>query len=129
MTFDCPNIALHYAVWLMELKMLPLFVVLITSKYQSSPYCKKELLYAENQRIPVIPCLMDKDPKWMPSGWLGYTIIDILYLDFRDLITDMSDGNLDIKCNQLISRIASTLGRTQPIPALKPLPGMYFISK
>ena len=54
----------------------------ITSKYQGSPYCKKELLYAENRGIPLIPCLMDSDPTWMPTNWLGYSIIDILYLDF-----------------------------------------------
>ena len=100
----------------------------ITSKYQSSSYCKKELLYAENQRIPVIPCLMDKDPQWMPTGWLGYTIIDILYLDFRDLLTDTSDANLDAKCDLLISRIKGTLGRTQPAPVLKPLPSASSLS-
>lgn len=97
----------------------------ITSKYQSSPYCKKELLYAENQKIPVIPCLMDKDPQWMPTSWLGYTIIDILYLDFRDLLTDMSDANLDAKCDQLISRIKGTLARTQPVSILKRLSSSF----
>ncbi len=84
----------------------------ITSKYQSSPYCKKELLYAENRRIPVIPCLMDADPNWMPTNWLGYTIIDILYLDFRDLLTDSSPENLDNKCNQLVQRIKLTVAPT-----------------
>ena len=83
----------------------------VTSKYQSSSYCKKELLYAENRGIPVIPCLMDSDPQWMPTGWLGYTIIDILYLDFRDLLTDCSPENIATKCNLLIGRIDSTLGR------------------
>ncbi|CAF0852275.1 unnamed protein product [Didymodactylos carnosus] len=86
----------------------------ITSKYQSSPYCKKELLYAENRGIPVIPCLMDADHDWMPTNWLGYTIIDILYLDFRDLISDNSPENLETKCNQLIERIRSVVGTNFP---------------
>jgi hypothetical protein len=90
----------------------------ITSKYQGSPYCKKELLYAENCRIPLIPCLMDSDPQWMPTSWLGYSIIDILYLDFRDLLTDNSPENIETKCNMLIERIASTLGRTPSISSL-----------
>jgi hypothetical protein len=89
----------------------------ITSKYQGSPYCKKELLYTENRGIPVIPCLMDSDPQWMPTGWLGYTIIDILYLDFRGLLTDCSPENVETKCNQLIERIGSTLGRSSSIPS------------
>ena len=90
----------------------------VTSKYQSSPYCKKELLYAENRGIPLIPCLMDSDPQWMPTSWLGYSIIDILYLDFRDLLTDSSPDNLDNKCNMLIERIEATLGRKTSLPSL-----------
>ncbi len=87
----------------------------ITSKYQSSPYCKKELLYTENRGIPIIPCLMDSDPQWMPTSWLGYSIIDILYLDFRDLLTDNSPENIEKKCDMLIERIESTLGRISSI--------------
>jgi hypothetical protein len=90
----------------------------ITSKYQGSPYCKKELLYAENRGILLIPCLMDSDPKWMPTNWLGYSIIDILYLDFRDLLTDSSPDNIEKKCNMLIERIESTLGRTSSTSSL-----------
>jgi hypothetical protein len=87
----------------------------ITSKYQGSPYCKKELLYAENRRIPIIPCLMDSDPQWMPTSWLGYSIIDILYLDFRDLLTDQNPENIERKCDMLIERIEATLGRASSI--------------
>lgn len=34
----------------------------ITLKYQSSPYCKKEVLYAQNCKKTLILCLMDADP-------------------------------------------------------------------
>ena len=77
----------------------------ITSKYQSSPYCKKELLYAQDCKIPLIPCLMDADPTWRPTEWLGYAVIDILYIDCRDLLTNKTPENLEAKCERLIHRI------------------------
>lgn len=58
----------------------------ITLKYQSSPYCKKEVLYAQNCKKTLILCLMDADPTWRSTEWLGYAVIDIMYIDFRDLL-------------------------------------------
>ncbi|CAF4173260.1 unnamed protein product [Adineta steineri] len=81
----------------------------ITSKYQSSPYCKKELLYAQDCQKKLIPCLMDSDPTWKPTEWLGYAIIDIMYIDFRDLLTNKTPENLDAKCDLLIKRIKRTV--------------------
>ncbi|CAF1097637.1 unnamed protein product [Adineta steineri] len=80
----------------------------ITSKYQSSPYCKKELLYAQDCQKKLIPCLMDSDPTWKPTEWLGYAIIDIMYIDFRDLLRNKTPENLDAKCDLLIKRIKRT---------------------
>ncbi|CAF4977391.1 unnamed protein product, partial [Rotaria sp. Silwood1] len=81
----------------------------ITSKYQSSPYCKKELLYAQDCQKPLIPCLMDADSTWRPTEWLGYAIIDIMYIDFRDLLTNKTPENFDAKCELLIKRIKRTV--------------------
>ncbi|CAF4654689.1 unnamed protein product [Rotaria sp. Silwood1] len=81
----------------------------ITSKYQSSPYCKKELLYAQDCQKPLIPCLMDADSTWRPAEWLGYAIIDIMYIDFRDLLTNKTPENFDAKCELLIKRIKRTV--------------------
>jgi hypothetical protein len=60
---------------------------------------------------------MDSDPQWMPTNWLGYSIIDIMYLDFRDLLTDSSPENIQKKCDMLIDRIEKTLGRTSSTPS------------
>ncbi|CAF3734871.1 unnamed protein product [Rotaria socialis] len=81
----------------------------ITSKYQSSPYCKKELLYAQDCQKQLIPCFMDADPTWKPTEWLGYAIIDILYIDFRDLLTNKTPENFAAKCELLTNRIKRTV--------------------
>ncbi|CAF1546168.1 unnamed protein product, partial [Didymodactylos carnosus] len=40
----------------------------MTPEYQESKNCQKELLYADEQNVPIIPCRIRSD--WKPSSWL-----------------------------------------------------------
>jgi hypothetical protein len=87
-------------------------VCFLTPEYQDSEYCKKELRYASELRKPIIPILVgsdDKTSKWRPSQWLGFTITDLIYLDF----THIDGNNLDKKSYELLEKINSILGITQ----------------
>jgi hypothetical protein len=93
-------------------------VCFLTPEYQDSLYCKKELTYAAQLRKPIIPCILtsqDNTLHWKPTQWLGFTITDLLYLDF----TDVNDQNFEIKCQQLINKINSVIGIK---PSLSPQP-------
>ncbi len=87
-------------------------VCFLTPEYQDSEYCKKELRYASELHKPIIPILVgsdDKTSKWRPSQWLGFTITDLIYLDF----TNIDGNNLDKKSYELLEKINSILGITQ----------------
>ena len=89
-------------------------VCFLTPEYQDSEYCKKELRYASELHKPIIPILVgsdDKTFKWRPSQWLGFTITDLIYLDF----TNIDGNNLDKKGYELLEKINSILGITQTI--------------
>ncbi len=84
-------------------------VCFLTPEYQDSEYCKKELRYASELHKPIIPILVgsdDKTLKWKPSQWLGFTITDLIYLNF----TNIDQNNLETKCQELIEKINSILG-------------------
>ncbi|CAF1118061.1 unnamed protein product [Rotaria sordida] len=77
----------------------------MTSKYQSSRNCEKELLYADRRRVPIIPCRLIRD--WEPSTWLGLVIAGLVWVDFRDT----TDVNLDLKIDKLIEQIRIVAGK------------------
>lgn len=56
----------------------------ITEQYQNSKNCRKELNYADNQEIPVIPVMADKNKKYKPTKWLGIIVAGLLYFDLRN---------------------------------------------
>jgi len=88
-------------------------VCFLTPEYQDSEYCKRELRYASELHKPIIPILIgsdDKTIKWKPSQWLGFTITDLIYLDF----TNIHQNNLENKCHELLEKINSILGIKQP---------------
>ena len=90
-------------------------VCFLTPEYQKSEYCKKELRYASELHKPVLPILVgssDKTIEWKPSHWLGFTIADLLYLDF----TDVNHTNFDQKVEELIEKIHSILHKSQSEP-------------
>lgn len=89
-----------------------ILVCFLTPAYQDSEYCKKELRYASELHKPILPILVgsdDKTKKWKPSQWLGFSITDLIYLDF----TSIDQNNLESKGQQLIEKINSILGIQQ----------------
>lgn len=56
----------------------------ISEQYQNSKNCRKELNYADNQEIPVIPVMADKNKKYKPTKWLGIIVAGLLYFDLRN---------------------------------------------
>ncbi len=55
----------------------------ITSEYQTSKICRKELEYAEKLEIPLILCRCRTNLK--PSGWVGLICGGLIWYDFTDL--------------------------------------------
>ena len=51
-------------------------VCFLTSKYQSSQSCERELQFAQTQGVPIIPCRLERN--WKPTSWLGesYPILE-----------------------------------------------------
>ncbi|CAF1095506.1 unnamed protein product [Didymodactylos carnosus] len=79
-------------------------VCFLSPGYQESVNCKKELTYAEQLRIPILPCIMV--PNWKPTQWLGLCVSDLLYLRFGDL----TEADLESKCSDLIAKIKQIVG-------------------
>lgn len=75
----------------------------LSPKYQDSVACKDELTYAKEQRICIIPILLI--PNWKPTGWLGFSITGLKWINFRDVET-----NMDIRMQQLVSEIQVKAG-------------------
>lgn len=89
-----------------------ILIAFLTPEYQQSANCKKELTYAMQLKKIVIPVLIgsDEDPKWKPSDWLGLTIADILYLNFKNI----DENNFQLKCEELINKIDQHLPKDSP---------------
>jgi len=83
-------------------------VCFLTPAYEASANCKRELTYALDRNAPVIPCIIGspKDPKWKPAGWLGMSIANLVYLNFREI----NATNFESKCQELLQRIQSITG-------------------
>ena len=56
-------------------------ICLVSSKYELSKNCRKELSYADVKNVPIFPCLVEDD--YVGNGWLGIIISPLLYYDFR----------------------------------------------
>jgi hypothetical protein len=76
----------------------------LTPQYQDSVACKDELTYAKERRVCIIPIRLMKD--WKPTGWLGFSITGLKYINFCDITT-----NMDLKINQLIDEIQMLAGQ------------------
>ena len=82
-----------------------LMISFLTPAYQKSANCKRELTYALNNGIQVLPCILgskeEAGVKWKPSDWLGMSIAGILYLDFSGI----DAKNFKSKCEELLQRV------------------------
>ena len=82
--------------------------VFITPEYEASRNCKKELEYADDLEIPIIPCRCRADFK--PKGWLRLITGSLMSYDFRDL----SDKPVNITMNKLINYIQTNILKIAP---------------
>jgi len=87
----------------------------LTPQYQDSVACKDELTYAKERRVSIIPIRLIKD--WKPTGWLGFSITGLKYINFCDMET-----NKDLKINQLLAEIQMLAG-----DKLGSIQGIYFM--
>jgi len=55
----------------------------MSQKYQQSYYCRLELLYANDKRVPVIPIKVQGN-NWEQSGWLGLITAGKQWFNFFD---------------------------------------------
>jgi len=56
-------------------------VPFMTAAYESSDNCKKELSYASDTRVSIVPAMAQPDYK--QKGWLGLLTAGRLWIDFR----------------------------------------------
>lgn len=75
----------------------------LTPKYQDSVACKDELTYAKEQGVTIIPIRLVKE--WKPTGWLGFSITGLKYINFCD-----ASSNFDARISQLIDEIHMVAG-------------------
>ena len=75
----------------------------MTPEYQKSHNCRKELQYADQKRIRIIPCMLGdtNDKKWKSSNWLGIITAGLTYINMRD----HSESNIRSKADELIDQI------------------------
>ncbi|XP_065054664.1 uncharacterized protein LOC135683358 isoform X2 [Rhopilema esculentum] len=99
----------------------------MTSKYQDSKNCKKELNYADSQNVDIVPIMAQKD--WKATAWLGIITAGMLWMDFRP------DADLAKSISSLTKEIMHTtqgqLEKTEPTIAavakeLETRPGRAF---
>ena len=55
-------------------------IICMSEHYQRSNFCRAEAQYAFQQKLKMVPILLEKHFK--PSGWLSFLIGQVLYVDF-----------------------------------------------
>ncbi len=66
--------------------------ILMSELYQKSPYCRSELIYASKIKRHIIPLKLYS--AFRPSSWLGFTVADLLYVDFINYSFDVAYEDL-----------------------------------
>lgn len=65
--------------------------------YQESQNCKRELSYAFDQNVPVVPVMTTRN--WKAKEWLGLLTAGMLWIDFRET------NNFNTRLNSLAKEI------------------------
>ena len=73
-------------------------LILLSERYQKSPYCRSEAIYADKCKRRIIPLKLYSH--FRPSSWLGMTVADLLYIDFSGKTL------FDVTYKELIEQIA-----------------------
>ena len=79
-------------------------IVCMSSKYEKSVNCNRELQYSQDQRKQIIPIMIEAG--YRPGGVLGLIIAGLKYVDFSD------SDNFDAKMVELNDEIAHYLKPT-----------------
>ena len=71
----------------------------MTTAYQNSKNCKKELNYAESIGVEIVPVMLDQTEGYKATGWLGIATAGLLWQDFRN------SNNFDASIELLVGEI------------------------
>lgn len=86
----------------------------MTTKYQDSKNCKKELNYADHMEVAIVPVMAENSFK--ATGWLGIITAGALWIDFRK--TDNMNNRIESLAKEIMSQVGDLLKKVAP----KPLP-------
>ncbi|CAF1404010.1 unnamed protein product, partial [Didymodactylos carnosus] len=81
----------------------------LTPRYQTSEYCLRELQYAIDQKVLVIPCRLCSN--WKPTGALGFLTAGLLWIDFRD----KAEHPIDTAIRELIDHVQMHVYDREPV--------------
>eukprot|EP00808_Paulinella_micropora_P009245 g12756.t1 len=90
-------------------------IPLLSQKYQDSHNCKKELNYADDLRVPIVPVMAEKN--WKQSGWLGALLAGLLWVDFAAIPGDRFQGAFEHLLREIVNVWANAIqkGRGAPL--------------
>jgi len=86
-----------------------LILMTISPQYKDSPNCRLEGQYAAQQKLPIIPLMMEKG--YAPKGWLGLLLGTKLWYDLT------SEDNLASTMPAVIAAIKGSLSGTYMAPS------------
>lgn len=74
-------------------------------KYQESKNCKKELSYADDNEIPIVPVMLQRN--WKATSWLGLVTAGLLWIDFRN--SDNIETRIESLAKEIVHRAAGKI--------------------
>ena len=78
------------------------FVCFMSAAYQSSANCRLECKFAAQNGLPFVCVMVDPDPAWRASGWLGIVTAGCLWLNLDD---EGSPSSFDASIDRVVSQI------------------------
>ena len=73
-----------------------IIIPILSSQYQKSEICEKELSYGDTLKKPIIPILLE--PNFKPTGWLALIVSRFKYVDFSETGSKASQTGSDLFC-------------------------------
>ena len=67
-------------------------VCFMCQAYQLSSNCQLELKFSKQAGLPIVPVMMEDDPQWKASGWLGLLTAGLLWTNLQ---SDDVEGSVD----------------------------------
>ena len=95
-------------------------IPMISSEYQHSENCEKELSYADSLKKNIVPVLLE--PKFKPTGWLALVIARFKYVDISET------GASACKIDEIVTIIENFISNKSRIKAMKKMVAIFFFS-